>query len=253
MNLEICVFPDLEALSRAALNRVMHWAQEAVDARGRFTVALSGGKTPRRLYELWNERDDFPWRATYFFLGDERFVLPTHPESNQGILFTLWKKRLLRGDTHLVAPETRDVSLDTAARLYEEVLWNFFGGFPRFDLILLGLGEDCHTASLFPGHPALRETQRLVVPVENAPKPPAWRLTFTLPVLNHGRHLLYLIAGAAKAEPVYRSFELRDPACPASHLKPRKGTLSLFLDRAAAQRLSSPGPCATETPVDTVR
>ncbi len=247
MNPEICVFPDLEALSRAALERILAWAREAVDTRDRFTVALSGGKTPRRLYELWNERDDFPWRHTYFFLGDERFVLPTHPESNQGILFTLWKKRLLRGDTHLVAPETRDVSLETAAMLYEEVLWNFFGGFPRFDLILLGLGEDCHTASLFPGHPALQEVQRLVVPVVNAPKPPARRLTFTLPVLNQGRHLLYLIAGSHKAEPVYRSFEERDPACPASRIRPRRGTLSLFLDQEAAARLSHPGPCNLPT------
>ena len=184
----------------------------------------------------------FP-RETFFFLGDERFVPPTDPQSNQGILFTLWKKRLLWGEAHLLAPETRDVSLDTAARLYEERLWNFFDGFPRFDLILLGLGEDCHTASLFPGHPALEETRRLVVPVDHAPKPPPQRLTLTLPVLNQGQHLLYLIAGPEKAEAFRRSFVQQDPVCPASRIQPRRGTLHLFLDQAAARGLNRPSPC----------
>ncbi len=237
----VCVFPHLERLSQVALEQIVQWARATVQSHQRFTVALSGGKTPRRLYELWNERDDFPWRETYFFLGDERFVPPTDPESNQGILFTLWKKRLLWGDAHLLAPETRDVSLDTAARLYEERLWNFFQGFPRFDLILLGLGEDCHTASLFPGHPALQETQRLVVPVDPAPRPPRQRLTLTLPVINQAHRLLYLVAGAQKAEAVYRSFVLRDPQCPASRI--RQGALFLYLDQAAAERLPSVPPC----------
>ncbi len=158
-----------QELFAAAAEEVVHAAQEAVAARGRFTIALSGGSTPKNLFTLLatNARTTLPWDRMFFFWGDERHVPPTDPESNYRMAeeTMLSKIPVAAGNVFRIAAENPDAA--AAAEAYEQTLRKFFalepGQFPRFDLILLGMGPDGHTASLFPGSAALQEKSRLVV------------------------------------------------------------------------------------------
>ena len=237
---------DLAALARAAAEEFAHAAEEAVRARGRFTVALSGGSTPRSLHRLLatDYRDRIDWRAVHVFWGDERHVPPDHPESN----FRMARETLL--DAVPVPPENiyripaENPDAARAAMDYEETLCAAFGlsrgELPRFDLLVMGIGEDGHTASLFPGSDALHERERLVI----APwveKLGTFRITLTPPVLNHGANVLFLVSGEEKAEAVRTALEgERDPdRCPAQIVRPESGSLLWLVDRAAASRLDS--------------
>ena len=184
------------------------------------TVALAGGSTPRRLYERL-ATCDFPWPETEIFFGDERCVPPDHPDSN----YRMASEALLSkvpANVHRMPGETCD------AEAYEEELRQVFGaGLPKFDLVLLGLGEDGHTASLFPGDPALEEKQRWVVRVE---RPDHSRLTLTPPVLSAAQVALFLVSGAAKREALQR---LRDgDDIPAALVQAKR--VVILADEAAA-------------------
>jgi 6-phosphogluconolactonase len=201
-------------------------------------VALAGGSTPRRAYELASQTDADLSAAT-LWLGDERCVPPEDERSNA---------RMVRESLCEPIPDERrpqllavDTALghDAAAAAYESLLREQLGNHPRIDLVLLGLGPDAHTASLFPGKPAVQETQRLAVGVPEAGmEPQVPRVTLTLPLLNTAREVVFLIAGADKAEAVRRAFgDPPDPAAPAAHVRPGAGTLTLVLDGAAAGEL----------------
>ena len=201
------VLNDPATVAEATADRFVTAARVAIEERGVFRVALSGGSTPKQVYPLLLEpvrRGHIEWGAVEFFWGDERAVPPDHPQSNFGVAYGMLISQLpnVRPDRiHRMPAEAPD--LDAAALSYESELRLAFGARgdepPAFDLIWLGMGPDGHTASLFPGTPALDERQRWVV-ANFAPSQDAWRMTLTLPVLNAGRDVLFVVTGADKAD-----------------------------------------------------
>lgn len=201
------VFPDSEATCRAMADRVVERAVAAIDERGIFRVALSGGGTPKTVYPMILEperRDAVDWSRVEFFWGDERTVPPDHPESNFGVAYGMLISQLpnVRPERiHRMPAEAPD--LDAAALSYESELRLAFDARgdapPAFDLIWLGMGPDGHTASLFPGSTAVDETDRWVVGTW-APHPQAWRMTLTFPVLGAARAVVFAVEGANKAD-----------------------------------------------------
>jgi len=229
------------ALAEAGAAEFVIHAQSAVAARGRFSVALAGGGTPRPLYARLADPDAppraaVPWASVHVFFADERQVPPDHADSNMKMAY----ETLLRNvpipeeQVHRIRGENPDP--DRAAEEYEGILADVFrlepGQRPRFDLVLLGLGVDGHTASLFPGGAALSETARLAVGVPTAGAG-FDRVTLTLPVLNEAAAVMFLVAGAAKA-PALRRVLGGDTTLPASRVRPRNGSLLFLADRDAA-------------------
>lgn len=214
--------------------------QAAVEARGRAAVAFSGGETPRALYRFLAaepNRHRLPWPRIHAFWGDERGVPPEHAESN----FRLARETLF---DHVPLPPENvhrirgEISAAAAAQEYEADLQRFFAGDapPRFDVVWLGLGRDGHTASLFPGSPALAETQRLAVAVSGPPPLLSPRVTLTLPVINRARHVFFLVLGADKSAVLAEVLtgEPRAQTLPAEGVRPEAGELVFWVDRAAA-------------------
>jgi 6-phosphogluconolactonase len=223
------VVPGPAELAEAAASWTAEHITSAVGARGACYLALAGGETPRGCYERLAEPpypDTVPWSSVWVFWSDERQVPLDDPASN----YAMAKAALL---DHVPIPPAQVFPLlgdpTTALRRVPPDA----AGRPRFDVIHLGLGEDGHTASLFPGHPALREAQALVASIHDAPKPPPERLTLTLPVINAARAVLFMVQGASKREALAR-VRRRDPAVPASLVAPVDGELRFIVDRAAA-------------------
>ena len=233
------VLPTPADLFHAAAEEFVRVGRAAIAEHGRFTVALSGGSTPRGLYSLLaKDHADFSWSKTFLFFGDERHVPPDHPDSNYRMVneALLSKVPIPSGNVHRVLAENPNA----AAADYEETLKSFFqlrpGEFPHFDLILLGLGPDGHTASLFPDSDGLKEQSRLVI-ANWVEKFRTHRITFTFPVLNHATDVMFLAAGADKADMLKKVLEgTNTPPFPAQQINP-KGRLVWMLDRAAAAEL----------------
>lgn len=233
-------------LFHAAAEEFIRAASEAVEKRGRFAVALAGGSTPKSLYALLaaNASSSLPWSQMFFFFGDERHVPPDHPDSNYRManesLFS--KAPIPPGNVFRMPTENPDT--DAVAAAYEQTLRNFFsakpGEFPSFDLILLGMGPDGHTASLFPETAALEERSRLVV-ANWVEKLKTSRITLTLPVLNAARCVTFLVSGTDKAPALHQVLEGDGPGekYPSKLVQPERGKLIWFVDRAAASELSS--------------
>jgi 6-phosphogluconolactonase len=205
-------------------------------------IALAGGSTPRRAYEQAAElRGD--WREATVWFGDERCVPPDHPDSNYRMVCEALLDRLAgRPRVQRMAGEEDP---RRAADLYEEALREEAAGDPlALDLVLLGLGPDAHTASLFPGKPAVEERERLVVYVpEPGMDPRVPRITMTLPLINAAKEVVFLIAGEDKADAVARAFgDGPDPSAPASLVAPGSGALTILLDPAAAAKLETAAP-----------
>ena len=239
---DVRIEADTNGVFRAAAAEFRKAGADAVAARGVFRVALSGGSTPRGLYSLLASdhalRSAIAWDQTEFFWSDERHVPPDHPESNYRMAQDSLLSRVpVRGDrVHRVRAEQPDAAV--AAIAYEvEIRRTFdcYGAVPRFDLILLGLGTDGHTASLFPGSPALDEGSRLVT-ANHVAALGADRITMTYPLLNAARLVLFVVAGAEKAAAVraVRQPDPDAPALPAGLVQPEDGQLIWVLDRAAA-------------------
>lgn len=237
------IVPDPDALALEAATLVVQHARAAVAARGRFTLALSGGATPRATYArlaCLPEPDEMPWDRTWIFFGDERCVPAGHHESNYHMASeTLLSKVPI--PTAQIFPMRGDTDdADAAASEYTRTLATVFGTrrgeLPRFDLILLGFGVDGHTASLFPGSPVLKEVFRPVAAVHAAAAAIPERLTLTYPVLNAAACVTFLGSGAEKAKVVRAMLTERTPL-PASMVEPTDGTLLWILDRGAASLL----------------
>jgi 6-phosphogluconolactonase len=243
---EIRISTTPQELFAAAAEEVAHSVNEAVSERGRFTLALSGGSTPKSLYNLLatNARTSLPWDKMFFFWGDERHVPPTDADSNYRMVdeAMLSKVPVPTGNVFRFAAENPDAA--AVAQAYEETLRKFFelkaGELPRFDLIFLGLGPDGHTASLFPGTAGLQEKSRLVI-ANWVEKLKTSRLSFTYPVLNAGRTVAFLVSGTDKAAVLHTVLEENAPGeqYPAKLVQPKDGKLIWFLDRAAASELST--------------
>lgn len=219
-------------------HRVAQWITDlAAKSQGRFAISLSGGSTPRRLYQLLAEspfRDSVPWDRIHWFWGDERFVPWDHPDSNYGMVHAALLGRAPAPPQNIHGIATNGTPA-IAAAAYEQVLKSFYGSAnldparPLFDVQILGLGPDGHTASLIPGTSALEERQRWAVPVVGAR--PETRITLTYPPLESSRQTAFLAAGADKREILARVFS-GDQALPAARLNP-VGELTWFIDEAA--------------------
>jgi 6-phosphogluconolactonase len=245
-SVEIRVSTTPQELFEAAAEVVVHTAKDAVEQRGRFTIALSGGSTPKSLFNLLatNARTVLPWDRMFFFWGDERHVPPTDPESNYRMAeeAMLSKIPVAAGNVFRIPAENPDAA--AAADAYEQTLRKFFqlgpGEIPIFDLILLGMGPDGHTASLFPGSAGLQEKNRLAI-ANWVDKLKTSRLTLTLPVLNAARCVAFLVSGTDKAAVLKTVLEEDAPAeqYPSKLIRPNNGKLIWLVDRAAASDLST--------------
>ena len=236
-------FATADDVADAAVYLFVTLAAKAVAERGNFFCSLAGGTTPLSSYRILAApaiSSKVDWERTHVFWGDERCVPEGDPDRNdEAALDALLRKVPLPSkNIHRVSATESD-----AAERYESDLRGAFSSLPlkgssissdipRFDLILLGMGPDGHTASLFPGLPAVEEKKRLVVRVDGAPKPPPARVTFTLPLLNAARHVAFLVTGREKNAALRRVLN-GDPALPASRVAPRNGTLTFFADAAA--------------------
>ncbi|MGB6431592.1 MAG: 6-phosphogluconolactonase [Candidatus Acidiferrales bacterium] len=242
---------DAEALTRVAARQFVDWAWQSIAREGKFCVALSGGHTPLGMYSLLataEYRAQVDWPRVYLFWGDERAVPPDNPESNYGAVRRelLLKVPIPPANVHRMEAESPNIG--RAAHEYEEILRKNLElddrGFPRFHLIMLGMGTEGHTASLFPGSRTLRHTSRWVSTPLVA-KLGARRMTLTLPVLDAAERILFLITGSDKAELVKQVIEgATEPPVPAQMVQPRNGDRYFLLDEAAAaqfpQRPASP-------------
>jgi 6-phosphogluconolactonase len=234
--LELNIYPDPQALARAAVEFIAG-SLRSCSGNPKLTFVLTGGSTPRKMYELLGTCCKFQdWSHIEFFWGDERCVPPDHQDSN----FRLAQNSLLfrlpvpQANIHRIRGELKDV--EKAALLYEEEIRGSFpgAGLPKFDLVLLGMGEDGHTASLFPG--TKWDESRLVI-VNHAPNPPFWRISMTPRLLNAARRVVFVVSGQAKAPALKRV--LQDPSCdyPAKGIRPVDGDLTWLVDSAAASQL----------------
>lgn len=239
------IFDDPDELARGAAEEFAERVASKVESGECFTVALSGGSTPKRLYKLLAGEPYLgrvPWQKVHFFWGDERAVPPNHPDSNFGAAYEtlLAKISVPPGNIHRIRAELGDPA--EAAADYEDELRRFFrlsdGEFPRLDLVFLGMGTDGHTASLFPGSEALAEARRLVV----APwleKLEAHRVSLTCPVFNNAACTMFLVSGEEKSETLRLVLEGPDEPAqyPAQLIRPEAGELVWYLDRSAGRTL----------------
>lgn len=233
------ILPDLEAISYKAASLFVNASRNSIATRTKFAVAISGGSTPRRLYTLLSSSpycDQVDWQKVHFFWADERCVPVEDEASNFKVAFDrlISKVPIPDGHIHRIKGEEDP---GKAARDYEADIREFFGasGLPVFDLVLLGMGEDGHTASLFPGSKSLEETARLAVPVY-LEKPNRNRITLTLPVLNNAAQILFLVAGSSKAAVLSEilSDKEKKREFPAGRIRPVQGKVIWLIDREAA-------------------
>jgi 6-phosphogluconolactonase len=241
MNADVRIHPDGDAVSREVARAIFQRIHETLATANRFSLSLAGGQTPRALYRVLatEYRDTIPWSRLHLFWGDERYVPRDDPRSNYRLVgeslldpVPIPKENVYPMPTDLPEPEE-------AAAAYEQTLREWFpSSWPRFDLVLLGMGPDGHTASLFPRSPALAEQVRWVAAVR-APVEPAVRLTLTLPVFNHAALVFFLVTGTEKADALRRV--LAGPsepiAYPASAVRPGEGRLVWWVDERAAQHV----------------
>jgi 6-phosphogluconolactonase len=234
-------FPDSGSLAVGAAEQLIELANSAIAEHGRFSIALSGGSTPKSLYELlatsaYAERIN--WQQVHVFWGDERCVPPDHVDS----CYRMAREALL---SHVPLPADNigriqgEVPPDEAATKYERILHHFFGEqAPRFDLILLGMGDDGHTASLFPDTKALHEETRWVI--ENYVQiKHMWRVTLTKTAINAAANIMFLVSGSGKAEKLHEVIQgaYAPYQLPSQMIKPENGTLMWFVDHDAAHLL----------------
>jgi 6-phosphogluconolactonase len=240
----IATYPDSDTLSQQAAQFTVRIAAESLVTHGRFMIALAGGSTPKKLYALLASepyRSQLDWALVEVFWSDERCVPPDDSESN----FRMAQETLLSkvpiptSQIHRMPADQPD--REAASQAYVAEMRHAFGtgGIPSFDLIQLGMGPEGHTASLFPHQASLHERERLVLPV-TTPKPPPDRLTFTPPLLNAARHVLFLVTGSEKADAVHAVLEgeYNPDEYPAQIVRPTAGEVTWMLAAAAASKLS---------------
>jgi 6-phosphogluconolactonase len=241
--MNIAIYPNIDILSQEAAQYIVRIATESITTHGRFTIALSGGTTPRKLYGLLGSepyRSQIDWTLVHIFWSDERCVPPDSEESNYHMAHEvlLSKISIPAVQVHRMPADMPD--RNAASREYENEMRRVFGtdGIPNFDLIQLGMGPEGHTASLFPHQAALHEQLRLVVPV-SVPKPPPDRLTFTPPLLNAARNVLFLVAGSDKADALHAVLEgpYNPDEYPAQIVRPSDGEVTWMVDTAAVKNL----------------
>lgn len=241
--MQIAIYPDTDTLSQEAAHYIVRLASESIVTHGRFTLALSGGSTPRKLYGLLGSepyRSQIDWAQVEIFWGDERCVPSDDPESNYAMAQQVLLSKIPIPPNQVHRMPADQPNREAASEAYSEEMRRTFGtdGIPSFDLIQLGMGPEGHTASLFPHQASLHEQQRLVMPV-SVPKPPPDRLTFTPPLLNAARNILFLVTGDEKADAVHAVLEgeSNPDEYPAQIVRPSKGEVTWMLDTEAAKKI----------------
>jgi 6-phosphogluconolactonase len=241
MKTEIKTLRNKDSLGIFAADLFAELSEKYISENGRFSVALSGGSTPKLLYQklvdLYSE--DVHWNYIDFFWSDERYVPFDHPDSNGGLAFTHLLSPLgIESNQYFPAPTTEQTA-HQAALQYDQTLRRYFNApasIPSFDLIFLGMGDDGHTASLFPETQALQETKKLAV-ANWIEKFQSWRITFTYPLLNKAKNVVFLVGGGDKATVVKEILKNGSTAYPSAHVKPQDGQLLWLLDADAAKEL----------------
>jgi 6-phosphogluconolactonase len=234
MNKTVEILSDQSALVARALELILSKLETAIAQRGQFTIALSGGSTPKPLYEAIATKN-LPWDKIHVFWGDERYVPPDHPDSNELMARRAWLDRVAIPAANIHAMPTLEGDPAVSAAKHEQQLREFFGSapgeFPALDVILLGMGDDAHTASLFPHTDALKVSDRLIT-VGNKDGNP--RITFTYPFINSARSVIFVVAGANKRPALAKIFapEADDFSYPSRLIRPQ-GELWWLLDSAA--------------------
>ena len=238
----IFVFDDYEGVANFAVKKWLKISSQAIAEKGSFTAALSGGKTPVEFYKRLAASKDIPsWDQTHLFLADERFVSPPHCASNYGLIKEHLLSHVNMPDKNVHRIQTQGITLEQSARRYEEDIRSFFriecGLVPQLDFIMLGIGEDGHTASLFPNKTSLQERTRLAIPVITE-KLPGKRITLTLPVINNASKIIFLVTGRNKARVLKEIVENKKSSLPASRVHPKQGVVYFVIDKRAASLLS---------------
>jgi 6-phosphogluconolactonase len=242
---QIEILADKPALVQRALPLVVEAIHSAVADHDYCTLALAGGSTPKPLYSGLAEQD-LPWEKLYIFWGDERYVPVDHPDSNGGMAKAAWLDRVPIPPDHILYAPTLEGDPAASARQYEAMVKSIFGGLqglapsqiPRFDLVLLGMGDDGHTASLFPHTEALGVDNSLITVGYKGSDP---RLTFTAPLINHSHQVMFLVSGADKQAALAQVFapDGDDKTYPARLVRPQ-GKLRWLIDRSAVGDLDLP-------------
>ncbi|MEP0917557.1 6-phosphogluconolactonase [Leptolyngbya sp. DQ-M1] len=233
MNPQIEILADLNALVDRALELVVENLHAAIATRNIATIALSGGSTPKPLYEKLAQQN-LPWDKLHIFWGDERYVPADHPDSNQRMARLAWLDKVPIPPANIHPMPTDDAAPAIAAQKHEAELQTFFnakpGEFPAFDVILLGIGDDAHTASLFPHTPALQVRDRLITVGDKDGNP---RITFTAPLINAAQTVIFMVAGASKYNALTQIFadQADENTYPARLIKPQ-GELWWLLERS---------------------
>jgi 6-phosphogluconolactonase len=246
-NHKVQVAADIDAISRAAAETIVKHISESLQTHDLYTIALSGGSTPRRLYELLANdaalQQQIPWDRIHVFWGDERHVPPHHPDSNYRMADHALLSKVPIPSTNIHRIRAEDADADRAAADYEREIRRVFkidsGHMPRFNCVLLGMGPDGHTASLFPGTHALEETKRLVV-ANWIEKFQSSRITLTPSAINNADRIIFLVSGEEKADTLKAVLEddIESNRYPVQRIQPSDGKLIWFLDQSAAGRLA---------------
>ena len=239
----IAIFDDKHTLSQNVAEYIMRIVKESIALYGRFTIALTGGTTPGEAYSLLGSepiKSQIDWQRVHIFWGDERCVPQNNPDSNFYLAQEVLLDKIAIPKSHIHPMPADQPDRDVASQAYTVEMQHTFGtnGIPSFDLIHLGMGPEGHTASLFPHQASLHEIHRLVMPV-SVPKPPPDRLTFTPPLLNAARNVLFLVTGSDKAEALHAVLEgeYQPDEYPAQIVRPTNGEVVWMLDRAVAQKI----------------
>jgi 6-phosphogluconolactonase len=251
LHVEYRVFGQQDALSRATAEQFVRGIQSAVAARGIARIAISGGGSPKPVFALLADpkepyRTAIPWDRVWIFWVDERCVAPDHPDSNYGMTRELLLSKVPVPEDHAIRIEG-ELDPEEAAARYESAIRGHYrlegAEGPIFDVLQLGMGDDGHTASLFPHTAALHEMIRLAVANHVPQQKQSWRVTLTWPVINAARDVFFLIDGPAKADPLGRVLQgPYDPeTLPSQLIQPQNGRLLFLLDSAAAAQLPAPG------------
>jgi 6-phosphogluconolactonase len=228
------VWPDATALSVAAAHFIVAESNKAVNAKGNFTIALSGGSTPKVLFELLAQPtfvNNIPWKQTIIAFGDERFVSHTSEESNFKMANEALLKHVPIPQKNILAVPTEKVTPEKSAQLYEAAIKKYISGKQSFDVVLLGIGEEGHTASVFPGSPLLTDKKNWIKNVWVEEKQME-RISFTIPFINRAKNVAFLVSGANKAAIVKKIFSKSGKTLPAAQVNAIQNTF-WFLDAAA--------------------
>ena len=240
---KVLIFRTIGLLSDFVIAQWREISEKAIKEKGRFTVALSGGSTPVFLYKKLSQENVLPWKKTHIFMVDERFVPYEDDKNNLSMInrTLLIHLNIPKENIHPIATDEKTPAASAAK--YEKKLISFFrtsgSGLPQFDLILLGIGEDGHTASLFPQTKSVREEKRLTVAVSPKSKTKKDRITITLPLISNAENIMFLVTGENKAKIVKEVIEKKKSLLPAAMVKPENGRLLFLLDEGAGRLLKN--------------